>query len=263
MLTGLPVEPIVRGLRRQITWDLGDLHVTNEDFSDDDSESVLTTDSDQDVEAVTGGLMTESKDLCLSIDQSVTSLLRLSIHIHKASKRAKFARSSTAEHYEIGPDKSHVRDLFPYAADNDALVEKLAKANAQRRQWLWYRRRHREKLSVDFSGQAEERIRWALPRASSDIGSLARVSTGDRLSATAPSLSVTRASTLRSRVPIMGDSASLSNYPETQFGRSSRAVGEEARVLAPAPPSDLLANQPFTCRYCRNIIEISGKSAWQ
>ena len=45
----------------------------------------------------------------------------------------------------------YVRDKFPWAAENQPLVQRLGKANAQRRQWLSYRRRHREKLGMDES----------------------------------------------------------------------------------------------------------------
>lgn len=73
--------------------------------------------------------------------------MRLSIVIQRSSRRDKFARSSRERPYFTYFDTNHVREMFPYARDNVSLVGKLGKANAQRRQWLSYRRHHHEKLS--------------------------------------------------------------------------------------------------------------------
>ena len=101
--------------------------------------------------------MTESTVLYDSTLESITSLLKLSMFIRKSARGNKFSRSSK-EKYETQFDILHVRDKFPYSAQNSRLIEHLGKANARRRQWLLYRKRHREKLAVqaDFhDGQSE------------------------------------------------------------------------------------------------------------
>lgn len=119
-----PVGPIACGLLPDIGWDLDVLRISEADFRDDDSEDdasipIFTPESSDSAEGA-AGQMTASRDL--------------SIQIHRASKRAKFARSSTERHYDIGPDMGHIRELYPRVQDDDSLVEKLAKSNAQRRQ---------------------------------------------------------------------------------------------------------------------------------
>lgn len=221
-------------------------------------------------------LITESKDLHLSVDEAITSLLRLSVQIHKSSRKAKFAKSSVDKDYAIDPDISHALDFFPHldTTGNVALAERLGKANAQRRQWLWYRRRHREKLSVDFSGAAPNAMpplgEWSEGHrvqgqyADTEIIALFSVDEEGSGANWTPSLvSDTKASTFRSR-PTAGSLLSPSNAPpETLFGRSSKAAASEQKLLAPQPPHDLVLNQPYSCRYCCNIVEISGRHAWQ
>jgi len=221
-------------------------------------------------------LVTESRDLHLSVNESITSLLRLSVHVHRSSRRAKFAKSSTDKHYAIGPDIGHVRDFFPHldSTSNVALAERLGKANAQRRQWLWYRRRHREKLSVDLSASSTEGIpalgEWVQRHSrrveNDDTESIALFSVDEESAGTwTPSLvSGTKASTFRSVPAAAASLISPSNAPpDTLFGRSSKAATGEQRLLIPEPPHDLVLGQPYFCRYCCNMVEISGKHAWQ
>jgi hypothetical protein len=130
--------------------------------SDDEQKPTMTPKSspgDEDQGNVNPDeFITESGDLHLLVDEVITSLLRLSVQIHKSSRKPKFAKSSIDKSCATGPDISHVRDFFPHldTTGNIALAEKLGNANVQRRQWLWYRRRHRQKLSVDFSAAASD-----------------------------------------------------------------------------------------------------------
>lgn len=171
----------------------------------------------------------------------------------KSSRRAKFAKSSIDENYSVGPDINHVRDFFPHAAGNEPLLERLGKANAQRRQWLWYRRRHREKLSIDASEPREQML--SLPGALKDADdvSLALVSIDDQHPVPAPSLTGTRASTFRSQLDV--DAYTNSRGPDTVFGRSSLAAPGEQRLLVPEPPHDLILGKPFYCRYCCSMVD--------
>ncbi|KAA6414043.1 MAG: hypothetical protein FRX48_02405 [Lasallia pustulata] len=216
------LKTLVDGSREQRTWTGESLYISREEFSDsedisdDDTDGNLTPENDHN--EGDHDIITESRDLHLSINEPITSLLRLSVQLHKSSRKAKFAKSSANNDFPIEPDVSHVRDFFPYASGNGILVRRLGKANAQRRQWLWYRRRHREKLSVDFSGPVEERMPWFRPIECSNIGSIAMLSDDDRLSPSLPSLSGTNATTFRSRVSASLDITSQSDAPGTVFG---------------------------------------------
>ncbi|KAK0704394.1 hypothetical protein B0H67DRAFT_557217 [Lasiosphaeris hirsuta] len=272
-------QSILDGERTQAVWARGSMQICAAEFSDSD---VLTDDEEEEEEEEeekeeesasrapehmpesdgSDDMMTESKDLQLSINESITGLLRLSVQVHKSSSKSKFAKSSLDQDYAVGPDISHVRDFFPHAAANDALVERLGKANAQRRQWLGYRRRHREKLSVDFSGSGGEPLLPALVSAGGGRDDEPAVTSpiDDQPSGYPPSLTGTKATTFRSRATPTVISQSV--MPDTVFGRSSRATASELRLLVPDPPHDLVLGEPYFCRYCCNVIEISGRNAW-
>ncbi|RMZ79301.1 hypothetical protein DV737_g3445, partial [Chaetothyriales sp. CBS 132003] len=258
-------KAIIDGDRTQKVWTRASLYNTpydficSDDFSDDDeSDLILTPDTVED-EDDPNELITESRDLHLSVNESITSLLRLSIQVHASSRKAKFARSSVDQVYSIAPDTNHARDFFPFASSNEPLITKLGKANAQRRQWLQYRWRHREKLSVDLSGQKEEPIPGFGAPEPADSESIAVFSVDDQPSGSI--LSGTKATTFKSH--LTPSVLSQSGMPDTYFGRSSRAIASEQRLLVPKPPSNLVLGQPYLCRYCCKIIEISGKNAWQ
>ncbi|KAK0742061.1 hypothetical protein B0T21DRAFT_306459 [Apiosordaria backusii] len=287
----LDLRQIVDGERQQSTWTESSLQLFIDEFSDDlsassddEEEGALTPETDEnDPASNTGpesdGIMTESMDLHFSVNESVTSLLRLSIQVHKSSRKSKFAKSSVDQNYAIGPDISHVRDAFPYleVTQNDTLAVRLGKANAQRRQWLWYRRRHREKLSVDHSGTLGVADGgsllppgiWDQLRRDGGDGDdrlIALFSVDDVPSGSAAGrsfISGTKASTYRSHFTGASLLSPSIAPPDTLFERSSRATRSEQKLLVPEPPHDLVLGQPYFCRYCCNIIEISGKNAWQ
>ena len=181
--------------------------------------------------------------------------MRLSIQIHRSSRKGKFARCALDQNFELEADKNHVRELFPSAVHNESLITKLARANAQRRQWLVYRRQHVERLGTDrISGDADT------------DASRTTIGPGDsRLArrSIAPSLPDTVASVLkRSGTGKSLDIVSYSDYTETQQGLSTVAEGDK-RLLVPEPPVYVRPGQPFSCPYCQNIIEISGQDSWQ
>lgn len=259
------VKNIIDGSQTQKMWTRASLHISHDefagsdDFSDDDESDVILTPETVEDQGDPNEVITESHDLHLSVNESITSLLRLSIQVHKSSRKAKFARSSVDQEYSIVPDTSHVRDFFPWAAGNEPLVTRLGKANAQRRQWLSYRRRHQEKLCVDVSGPREEHIPVVGAAEPADTESIAMSTVDDQPSGSI--LSGTKASTFKSR--LTASVLSQSDMPDTFFGRSSRAITSEQKLLVPKPPINLVLNQPSLCRYCYNVVEISGKNAWQ
>ncbi|KAI1169463.1 ankyrin repeat-containing domain protein [Nemania sp. FL0916] len=262
----LELSAIITGSREQRIWTKSALRINRDEFSDpedfssdEDAENVSEPGSDEN--GSSEETFFESQDLHLSIDESITSLLRLSALVSKSSRKAKFTKSSINGNYAVGPDISHIKDFFPHAAENIVLIERLGKANAQRRQWLWYRQRHREKLSVDFSSPMQQRLSLPGFAGDADEGSVAIFSDVDKHDIPAPSLTGTKASTFRSRLtPSM---FSGTRAPETVFGRSSMAASDEQRLMIPEPPHDLILGQPYYCRYCCNMVEISGRHAWQ
>ncbi|MCJ1442626.1 MAG: hypothetical protein MMC23_003123 [Stictis urceolatum] len=146
--------------------------------------------------------------------------------------------------YDTLFDVMYVRDKFPWAAENQPLVQRLGKANAQRRQWLSYRRRHREKLGMDEStptGQerntGSEQKTWPKDRSlNDDSKSLAEQSQSDVQES---ALSSTVASRFQQLATIDDDIGTVSDaeYSETSYTATSLADHEQEAVLVPQPPN--------------------------
>ena len=251
------VLTIAREERQQLTWSRTSQKVTGDEFSDfelssDDGSSYSA--SLGEIEEIDNKIITESSDLLLSANDSITSLMRLSIQIHRSSRKSKFSRCILDPNFDLRADRNHVLQLFPYANRNEQLTTRLAKANAQRRQWLIYRRQHVERLGID--------------RISSEIDSaLARTTIGPEDSTplerlVAPSLPDTIASTFRRSGTGMSTEITQSEYTETQHGLSTVVEGDQ-KLLVPEPPEDAKIGEPFPCPYCYGITEISGDGSWQ
>lgn len=101
------------------------------------------------------GPTTESELLYRSVLEAITSLLKLSMFIRRSTRGNKFVKSSTAQKYETQYDIIHVRDRYPHAAGKPVLIERLGMVNAQRRQRLSYKKRHREKLAIPAYSETE------------------------------------------------------------------------------------------------------------
>ena len=261
------MRQIWSGARTQQTWttsvetaflDLSDI----EDSDEDDSGELPATPSslDQSSESTT-----ESQLLYQSILESITSLLKLSMFIRKSTRGNKFAKSSTAQRYETQYDIIHVRDRFPFASESPLLIERLGKANAQRRQWLSYKKRHREKLGMSEAPSVKRTF------SSSESDVQAGATTGKDPPGTSiltedskkppTTLSSTQASIFYphddpERV-VAENEPSETSYSETRFGDD-----EQEPNLVPHPPPESADENPFECPYCFSIIVISGIQSW-
>ena len=148
--------------------------------------------------------------------------------IRNSARGNKFAKSSAEKKYETQPDILHVRDRFPFASHNPGLIERLGKANAQRRQWLSYKKRHREKLGTtslseegkvglqDFHSTVESAIHYTEKH--DEAAQSTFTSTRGLISATTD-LSSTEASTFYGRLPTRLDieDNSEAGYSETSL----------------------------------------------
>ena len=151
------------------------------------------------------------------------------------------------------------------------LIERLGKANAQRRQWLSYKKRHREKLAINAYSEnesplitrtqvSESEVAMSVggPREEDDQG--LSVLTGENKVSTTI-LSSTKASTIYQSKELDRDMTeteqSESTYSESRFGD----FGQETN-LAPHLPPESVDGNPFECPYCFSIIIVTGSRSW-
>lgn len=248
---------------------------SDESFSDDgDGENDNTPSEEGGSDDLPPSLVleqeTESNQLYIAITEAITSLFKLSMFIRKSTRGNKFAKSSAEKKYETQPDIMHVRDIFPFASHTPGLVERLGKANAQRRQWLSYRKRHREKLGV--SSLSEDRSA-GLEDVQSTVGSgiyykekhgeapLSTVTPTMGIKSATIDLSSTEATTFYGTGPDIEDS-SESGYSETSCNTSGLSDSEDGVTYVPQPPPESEGQNPFECPYCYTILTISSVNAW-
>ena len=167
--------------------------------------------------------------------------------ISRSTRGNKFAKSSTAQKYETQYDIGYVRDRFPMASKTSYLVERLGKANAQKRQWLSYRRRHREKLAIHPEAEEPEASFDGQP----DVGGFREgLETNINTQTQCPSprnlaedhrdsrsmLSSTKASTFHQHEYMARDTVeterSETSYSETSFGEH----GQDTNFVPQPPP---------------------------
>ena len=238
---------------------------TDNDSEASESESSLNNPKED------PALVTECAQLSLIISEAIASMLKLSFVFQKSSQRAKFARSSREKPYDTRFDILHVQEIFPYAASNSALVEKLGKANAQRRQWLSYRRRHHEKLSskTNSTGGYTSSLRGHL---SSDIYSesdewtnIASIVTfssrGPQDSVTADNSTV--ATTFYDESPLRRHEENREEgASETSYSASSVSGFDKEPILIPQPPLEIADGKSFECPFCFLILRVESLQTW-
>ena len=257
---------ILNGTREQRTWFNEPLSAAPSDisfFSDSSDGSWINDLKDEDSGLKDGispepGVITESGDLCISVGNTITSLMRLSMQVHlSSSTRDKFARCPLTPDFDLQPDVNHVCETLPWVSGNKPLAMKLGRANAQRRMWLTYRRSHSDKLSRD---SVSGRLFATTPIEGEQPGDK-----HETFEDPLPSPTDTKATTFQVRLKRAAtgqETLAPSEYPDTFFGKSSIAGGEESEILMPRVPLGVASGRPFQCPYCYKVVEISSKTMW-
>lgn len=90
----------------------------------------------------------ELSELWLSVGDIITSLMKVSMLVRKATGRDRYlkAASATGDPFLEDFDKRHVADKFPKAREQPWLIDRLGAAITQRRQFLRYSRDHRHRI---------------------------------------------------------------------------------------------------------------------
>ncbi|KAL8884604.1 MAG: hypothetical protein Q9192_006805 [Flavoplaca navasiana] len=181
--------------------------------------------------------------------------------------------SRNFQKYETQYDINHVRDRFPFASKCPLLVDRLGKANAQRRQWLSYQRRHREELAAPTAiDESSTSFNPEPAVARNDEGlqghSLVQEGTLDPTVRTGELrdpysiLSSTKASTFY-HMDEQPRELSDTDSSETAGTETSLGALDNETNLVPQPPIEAADQNPFECPYCFSIITIASNNAWR
>ena len=258
------VTPIVKGEKDQKAWSRTAWPSRDTDISDSSSQS-----STGSTESGNGSvLVTESGELCLVIGDAIKNLLKLSHLIQKSSRRAKFSRSSNEDPCDPEPDILHIRQTFPSVCARTTLLERLGKANAQRRQWFSYRRQHRTKLASalpDPEEDVKERavsLRHGQPNdevasASSPVLSASGFDLASNLDELTTATSHYDEFSEPSEIRSNGDSI----RSETIYSEGP-AFDRNTEILLPEPPLNY-SEAPVECPFCFRIVLVEDQKSWQ
>ena len=277
---------IISGVRQQEVWystdeifDFGAGEFSDMDSDEEDSPGDLQKSPGVSSNSTSGvgsepQRMTESNELALAMGEALRGLFQLSMFIHKSTRRNKFASFAAGRgEMETQIDIRHVQDRFPFARNNPELIERLGKANARRRQWLGYKKKHRAKLgrqpSPDLNPDSttEGPSRWSLSLGTGlpledHVGEGVDIPS-DQSERTA--LSSTVASTFYAAPPLEPDEESQGSeagYSETTYSESVEGGSEIAMSYFPQPPPESVNGNPFECPYCFQIVSITGRTSW-
>jgi hypothetical protein len=215
-------------------------------------------------------IVTECSQLLIVLNDTIGSLLKLSILIYKSDRRTKFSRSSREKHYDTRFDISYVEEAFSYAFKNRPLIEKLGKANAQRRQWLAYRKRHHEKLSSS-SEATHRRLGDLRSQSQTDLHSHAgeaslftsTIPVSSHLPLPSTGYEETEATTFYDESHFSRHRDHNQDEPsETSYSVSSSSEIDKQREFVPRPPPESADGKPFECPFCFTILTIDNLNAW-
>jgi len=123
----------------------------------EDVVSMQDADEDGDEDTET---RSEISELWLMVDDAVDNLMRVSVFIraNANNNRNRFVRAALKSAKsdlalpDTSYDKAHVRQKHPKLEQMEWLVDRLGKANTQRRQFLVYAQAHQSRIAYDESG---------------------------------------------------------------------------------------------------------------
>ncbi|KAL9045156.1 MAG: hypothetical protein Q9214_001765 [Letrouitia sp. 1 TL-2023] len=167
-------------------------------------------------------------------------------------------------------DQQHVREKFPMA--NDRLIERLGKANSQRRRYFKYRENHRQWLSLPTENSISE-------SKSLETSKLGEESTPSKIEEVQPvsyqlsethranSFSVkasTAASTFIPSQPLKPFNlvqVDQESDPETRKTHDSDSSTNHDHLRIPAP-RQILESSDFECPFCFHIFRLKSTKKW-
>ena len=207
------------------------------------------------------------EDLCLSISDSITSLLKVSALLRKATTRDRYAQALASEHDTLPAeyrafDRKHVAEKFPKLQQQQRLCERLADAITMRRSFLRYAQRHQHRIAqgkVEIKGPVYVAIP-AAPSQAQRSSSAPRTHTTKVVSTAASTLQIQKLAELNLDQLDMDDDDNISQA--TSF---ISETGPDNDHKSHVIELDKLTKrgEPFECPYCRGMVHFKHQRAWR
>lgn len=124
--------------------DISSSEETDSEFANNLEQNTSKEDS------VNSQIVTESGELCRSINDIITGLMRIAMQVDNSSLNSKFDLCQLQESDSVEPEITRVREKLPRVRRNEPLARKLGRANAQRRKWLESWQQNYQDFSIYF-----------------------------------------------------------------------------------------------------------------
>jgi len=241
--------------------------LSNRRLSESEIEATVSSDS------ATDGEGCDLQDLVNSIHDSVTNLFKLSIALRRATPHDRYFKKHGSELCNFNPHFDIDYIWHKLGQGNPPipswLIERLGRANTQRREYFKYRELHRTKLGyvpevTEIVVQKENQKDSMVP-----VGTLNTEEEGASLHSGHESVdkSVTvLASTTASSYHETKDLGTTPDEFETMSLVSyATSLGSEEsyELRIPPMPKGSDGGSPFECPYCYTIQTIKGKREWR
>jgi hypothetical protein len=208
-------------------------------------------------------VVSEIRELFLAIVGAITRLFKLSMVIRNPTPKDRYAKIAAIKPYDPSYDIGHVWEKFPVARTRPWLIERLGMANARRRDFLRYRKKHRERLGREVEDQPSIH-KQDEPRKQVEQQDNTARSQMTRSQQTGSSLGQTKASTYVGSSEKIEDSETLSDTGRSETSYATSVDEDDVNILCiPPPPKPFDGRLPFECPYCYTIQSPRSKNAWK
>jgi hypothetical protein len=210
---------------------------------------------------------TDLREAFLDIEQAISSLYKFFITLQRRPQPDRQLRAAKLDMSIYEELDYHITcTTFPECLDQ-LFLERLAKANTQRRRLFWYRRKHQEKI-INYSERpvlkipmVEEKLKEEQKGNEISVD-IRRRSIYTEMTKLTKMTEETRASTFIERL-----AAPRSESGRTQYTAQSSVSNHKAQIRSiPSPPNaeKTLSGVPFLCPFCFSSIELkNGKQDWE
>ena len=210
--------------------------------------------------------LSEAQEIFESAKETITSLFRLSIIIRKASPRDRFAKALAARQNPFNEqfDISHVGHKFPLLEikENQWLKERLGRAITQRRQFLRYAHKHRNKIGKEPNDVwAPEDQEDSKEKLWGDEDQKSKTALTNR-SGAASTLAPTNASTLLPSALEKMEEDFYDDMSQTSYAMSMGDDIDDGKLHLPQLADVAKEESPFECPLCWTIQDLK-ESSWR
>jgi hypothetical protein len=209
------------------------------------------------------------EDLCLSASDSITSLLKVSTLLRKATSRDRYVQALASKHDALPPeysafDQRHVAEKFPKVRKQQWLCDRLAHAITMRRRFLRYAQRHHKRIAhepADVAGASMVAIPIHLAQSFTQKGSSApRTLTVTAVSTAASTLHPQKLAEMNLNQLDFDDDDNVSQATSfvSETGPNHEYKSGVIELSKLAKP-----REPFECPYCHGMVQFRNQRAWR